>query len=156
MRNVHGFTLIEVLIAGSLFLILSSGIIMSVLGSLENERFSEERVLATAYVEEGIEAMHSLKKRDFALLENTDGSGLVRGGDGLWELTGSEDVMGEYTRRVVIESVARNTEGDIVDHGGADDPKTKKVIVTVSWGDADGRPQSVELVGYFTDWGELF
>ena len=100
--------------------------------------------------------MRSLKKRDFALLENTDGSGLIRGGDGLWELTGSEDVMGKYSRKVVVESIARNAGGDIVDHGGIDDPKTKKVVVTVNWGDIDGRPQSVELKGYFTDWEESF
>ena len=45
MRNMRGFTLIEVLIAGGVFLIFSSGIIVSVLGNLENELFPKRGFL---------------------------------------------------------------------------------------------------------------
>lgn len=145
----------EVLIAGAIFLVFASGVILTVLESLGNERLAEEQIQATAYAEEGMEAVHSLKKRDFTLLANTNAAGITKGSDDLWELSGSDDTFGKYTRTIGIEAVERNGSGEIVS-SGSEDPKTKKVTVTVTWEYTQNRPQSVQLVGYFTEWEELF
>lgn len=145
----------EVLIAGAIFLVFASGVILTVLESLGNERLAEEQIQATAYAEEGMEAVHSLKKRDFALLTNTNATGLTKGADDLWELSGNDDTFGKYTRTIGIKTVERDGSGEIVS-SGSEDPKTKKVTVTVTWEYTQNRPQSVQLVGYFTEWEELF
>lgn len=143
----------EILIAGAIFLLFASGVVMSILGSLRNERYSEEEIQAISYAEEGLEAIRSLKKRDFSSVPYTDGSGIIRRNDGLWELSGPSDTSGRYTRTVVVEPVMRNGDGNI-DTDGMEDPSTKKVTVTVRWM-YDNRPESFDISAYLTDWEAL-
>lgn len=147
---VRGFSLIELLLAGALFAVFSWGVIELLAVNLEADRLGEEMTFATRYAEEAIEAIHSIRARDFDALETTTSTGISRvSGD--WVFSGSEDVDDKYVRTIAIESVNRDN-GDIVESGGSDDPDTRKAIVTVSWSLSPTRPETVVLETYLTRW----
>ena len=54
-----------------------------------------------------------------------------------------------YERYFTVAAVERGSGGEIVDSGGADDPSTKKITVTVQWR-YRGQPTAINLVRYVT------
>lgn len=148
---MQGFSLIELLFAGAIFVIFATGIVEALLFGLEADRLGEETTIATEYALEGIEALRSLKAKNFDGVTVTAGTGLVRD-NGDWILSGSADTFGKYTRTVVIEEVGRDGDGNIDESGGTADPDTKKAAVTVSWDVTPTRPDSVVLETFLTRW----
>jgi hypothetical protein len=67
-----------------------------------------------------------------------------------WEFEGEVDSQGKYTRRVEIEDVLRDDNGDIVGEGTRD-IHTRKITTTVGW-DTLGRHISLAFTNYITDW----
>ena len=115
------------------------------------ERNNKERALQLA--QEGIESARAI--RDSGWTANI--AGLTFGGtyylvnnSGVWELSASNPglIDGKFTRTLVLDNVSRDINDNIVQSGGTNDPKTKKVTATVSWGSS---AKSVQLITYITD-----
>ncbi len=51
----------------------------------------------------------------------------------VWTLAPGQEVVGQFTRELVISSVQRDDTGKIVASAGTVDPSTKQVVSTVSW-----------------------
>lgn len=154
LHRVKGFSLIELLLAGAVFAVFAWGTVEVLLFGLENDRLGEETGIASAYATEGIEAVRSIRARDFDLLETTDATGIDRE-DGEWVLSGTDDTNGKYVRTIAIAEVNRDGDGDIVGSGGDADPDTRKVTTTVTWNVTPSRENSVILETYLTRWNGL-
>ena len=67
-----------------------------------------------------------------------------------WTMTAGTESIGDFTRKVVFDDVSRDTISyDIESTYNVlnDDPDTKKVTATLSWGN-----RSVEIISYLTNW----
>lgn len=142
--KLQGFSLIELMLAGAVFAVFASGVVGVLLFGLENDRLGEETAIATEYASEGIEAVRSIRAKDFDNLILTPETGITRDNDD-WEFSGEENTNGKYTRVIAITAVNRDGDGDIDEDGGDADPDTRQVTVTVSWNVTPTRPNSIVL-----------
>jgi Tfp pilus assembly protein PilV len=148
-----GFSVIEVILAVTLFMFLATGVILAVLQGLDSNRLGEEQTVASQYASEGIEAVRSIKNQNFANLVNSTGTGIQRVSN-VWTFSGANNILNsKYTRVIQVDEVRRDcSTNSIVTSGGVIDPMTKKITSTVSWNFTPTRSNSVQLVSYLTDW----
>ena len=71
--------------------------------------------------------------------------------DGRWTLTAVAQpaINGVFTRTITIYSVNRDVNDDIAE-AGTDDPKTKRIVASVSWLER-GNNEAVSLQAYLTN-----
>lgn len=158
----EGMSVIEVVLAAAIFVIFASSAVRSLLQNYNANRTGAEYTIATQFASEGLEAVRSIKNQSFASLVNTSGCGLVRTAN-LWAFqtsctnnTLTHNSSDNYIRTIKVESVNRNAvppAGDIVPAGSAD-PSTKKITSTVTWNFSAGRPETMSLVTYLSDWAK--
>lgn len=149
--NQKGFSLIELLFAGVLFSVFATGVVEVLLSGLETDRLGEETTIATEYASQGLEAVRSIKAKNFGDIATITATGLARE-NGQWIFSGSDNTSGKYTRVVAITDVNRGGNGNIDENGGNADSDTKKATVTVSWDVTSSRHNSVVLNTFFTNW----
>ncbi len=153
--NRAGFSVIEVILAASMFIIFASGAIAVVLQGLNSNRLGGELVVANQFAAEGLEAVRSIRNQAYTPNISTLSAnmrGVFRNGLGIWgtKSDGTTDTMGKYTRSIKVESVNRSG-GNIVASGGTLDNNTKKITSTVTWDFSPSRQKSVVLSEYLTN-----
>lgn len=147
-----GQSVIEVVVAVSMFVIIAGSAVVTMLGSFLTSRLAEEETQAASMATEGIEAAQSIRNKDWRNL--VDGNhGLSSTGD-TWIFSGTSDEDGKFTRTVSISSVERDENDDIVISGVVVDPDTKKITSQVSWDFTSARTNTVEMVSYLSNWQE--
>lgn len=151
--NQKGMGLIEIIlvvgIISASFFAIGELALMSMKASAERS----ERARALAVAQEGIEVVRTIRDAGWTanIAPLTFGATYyVATSSDQWILTATDPglVGGRYARTVVIDNVSRDINDDIVVIGGTDDPGTKKVTATVTWGSP---VKSVELVTYITN-----
>jgi hypothetical protein len=131
-----GFSLVEVLLAISLLMMISVGIVSVVAYAQDVRSSAEERPYAVILAQEGLEVVRGL--RNVVVSEVPDGTYAIERSDAVWMLVeGSEVIDGIYSREVEISSV----EGAV-----------KRVDATVSWTGRYGGDKSVVLSTLIADW----
>lgn len=153
MNNNSGFSLIEAVVALGIFSLLAASVAGMAGLTYLSERQGGERTVAQAYAVEGMEAVKAIRARGWS--EIRIGQFGLSKGAGYWELSGSEDTFGKYTRQVLIEEANRDVSGEIVEVGGSLDQHTKKVTVTIDWELSPGSNNQLQLTQYFTNWSSL-
>jgi prepilin-type N-terminal cleavage/methylation domain-containing protein len=101
-----GFSIIEVLLATSLFGLLVAGVAGAYLYGEESTMQSGAHTRAVYLAEEGLEATRSIRDNSFANLID-GGHGLALQG-GHFVFSGSSDASGIYTRQVTVKSIDNN------------------------------------------------
>ncbi|MBI2031895.1 MAG: hypothetical protein HYT08_04755 [Candidatus Levybacteria bacterium] len=153
IRNFDtGFSVIELILAATLFVIFSSGAISIVLQALSSNRLGGEQAVATQFASEGLEAARSVRNQNYKYLVSSSGTGVRRSAGNVWEFYGTENYFGsnnKYKRVIKVEDVYRSG-GNIVTSGGALDKNTKKITSTVTWNFSAARQNSVVLINYLT------
>ena len=143
------FTLMEVIIAVALFSIMATGIIPVTLSIFNTVLHDQNHLKAHYYVQQGLEALRSIRDYDFNNLRHgTYGLSRVRG---FWELYGAQETLGQYTRSVTINDIVRDNTCTISTHGDAD-TLSKEVTVTVSWESIPGIVSQQSATQYLTNW----
>jgi len=151
MKKRAGFSLVEILLAVTVFAIFSVGLFSLAMDTSQRDASTNLKVQALAYAQEGIEATRNIRDQSYLLLTNGD-HGLALNA-GVWSFgPAPENVDGFYDRSITIEDVFRDASGNIVSEGGALDPDTKKVTSEVAWVSNGIFPQSVTLVSYLSNW----
>jgi len=149
-KTSRAFSLIEILIAMTIFTIFATGIFTLGVSSMDRSSKVQTNNEALAYAEEGIEAIRNIRDRDFLLLEAGE-FGLNFTSD-TWSLTAApEDIDGYYLRTVTIEDVYRDSEGNIATTGTLDE-EIKKITSEVTWNWHSILPKSVSMTTYLADW----
>lgn len=150
MNKKKAITLIEVLLALTIFVMFVSGIFylaVDVRQESSRERLKSE---ALTYAEEGVEAIRFIRDENYWDL--ADGTYGISDAGGVWSLVAAPDSIDSfYERTITIESVYRDGNGDIAAVGTLD-PLTKKVTSQIDWLWRGVLPQSLELTTYFTNW----
>ncbi len=151
-----GFSMIEVILGVAIFVIFSSGAIVAVISGINNNRLGAEVTIANQFNAEGIEAVRSIKNQLFSTLAGKAGLGNqgVAVSGGVWTFSGTSNSLPSDTRFVrtlLVTSVQRNGNGDIVTSGTVDG-STYKVVATTTWNFNTARQNSVVLTSYMTNW----
>ena len=139
MSNVkcsqRGFSLVEVLLAVSIFGLIVTGLIGGLIYGQQSTALAGQRARAVMLADEGLEAVRNIRDENFSNL--TDGPfGLTTTGN-QWNLSGSSDVTDIFTRQIVISTV---------------DAKRKNVTANVAWQQNPQRTGQVQVVTYLTNW----
>ncbi|MFA6099214.1 MAG: prepilin-type N-terminal cleavage/methylation domain-containing protein [Patescibacteria group bacterium] len=152
--NKKGQSLLELIIAMAIFILIVSSIMFLVLDAHTSDRQGLERTQATLLAQEGAEAAASIANRGWRNL--ADGKYGINDKPGHWDWQPTPDVIDNiYTRQTAVETVNRDTQGEITDTGGLPDPDTKKVTTKVSWDFTIARPSEVTIETYLTNWRSL-
>ncbi|PJE58103.1 MAG: hypothetical protein COU81_02460 [Candidatus Portnoybacteria bacterium CG10_big_fil_rev_8_21_14_0_10_36_7] len=136
-EQVKGFSLIEIVVAIAvlvMIIILSSGLYSQI---KKMEYRAQNNTQATMLAQEANEAMRSIQKNNYSLM-NTGVYGISNLG-GEWSLIPNFDTVGNYKRSITITDVS---------------PDKKEVEVNISWED-DGDAKSIKLNSYFTNYQKL-
>ncbi|MBI2463621.1 prepilin-type N-terminal cleavage/methylation domain-containing protein [Candidatus Peregrinibacteria bacterium] len=149
-KKNHGFSLIEVLLAITLFTAFTAGVFALALDTLQRDSSDKLKNEALSYAEEGLEAARNIRDKNFLLLTNGD-HGLQFLNDNWIFIAAPEIINDFYERTIFIEDVYRDSNGNIADNGSYD-PETKKIKSEIVWYEKGFIPKSVSLSSYFTDW----
>jgi len=149
-----GFSVVEVVLAAGIFAVFISGAVVALISGWYGNRQGADTALATEYAGEGLEAVRSMRNRDYALVTNTAGSGISRDVSGLWSFSGVNNTTdsGRMTRAISVESVNRLGDNIVPAPTGTTDPNTKKITAKVNWNLTAARPQEVAVSSYLTNW----
>jgi Tfp pilus assembly protein PilV len=125
-----GFSIVEALLAATVFGMLTTGIIGAVIYGRTAVADSGDHQRAVMMAEEGLDAAKNIGNASYATL--VDGTyGIVQSG-GQWTLSGTSDISGIYTRQITIAAVGTNR---------------KTVTSTVAWG-ASNVSMSTRIVNW--------
>ncbi len=137
LRSQRGVSLIEIMVAGAVIALIMTALIGSYLTGQESTATAGARERAVLLADEGIEAVRSIRDGGWSNL--TDGSyGVVLSG-GVWALSGTSDVTGEFTRSVTISTI---------------DATSKEITSEVTWQQNGQRSGVVTLETRLTDWAQ--
>ena len=139
MQAERGFSIVEVLLAASLFGIVVTSLAGALFFGQDGARTAGERSRAVMLAEEALEAARNIRDAsptDPFVNLTTGTHGLATAG-GVWTLSGSSDVTDIFTRTLAIANV---------------DDNTRQVTGTVTWDQTPQRSESVSLVSYLTAW----
>ena len=148
----HGFTLVEIIVGLAIFVSLVASVYGSVLLSNKAVAKASAKIQAAFLLEEGVEAVRYLRNQSWSTKIPAAGDPQCLNFDGINKFVFSSDITscdlydGKFRRTVQFTDVCRATKatGSDIDltitppscTGGDLDQKTKKVTVTVSWGQA--------------------
>ncbi|PLX24970.1 hypothetical protein C0580_03520 [Candidatus Parcubacteria bacterium] len=135
--NRKGFSLVEVVLATSIFVLLAAALTGNIMYGQESSVLAGSRTRAVFLAEEGLEAVRNIRDADFANL--VDGTYGLATSSNEWSFSGSSDIRGIYTRSITISSV----DGD-----------TKNISSQVTWQQNPQRTGTVVLDTYLTNWQE--
>ena len=147
--NKKGILAIEILIIIAIITIGLSSLLGLIEFSLRNSNSAKETTKALNLTKEAIEATRSIKYEDWNKM--ADGNHGLTNASGYWDFEGTEDIIDEFTRTILIESVQRDTNDNIVESGGTNDLDTKKITVTVFWQEKE-KTRQIEIPTYLTNW----
>ena len=133
-----GFLLIELLVAIGIVTTALTALVQLEGSLLKVKRVGIDKIAATYLAEEGLEVVRYVRDnaQDWTTFVNKCPSSCRRKvSSGDWDLdsTSGSESLGKFTRTIQLQAVKR-TSGVIVTSGGTDDPNSKKIVVTVSWG----------------------
>lgn len=133
MKFKSGQSLVELLLAVALATILLPALLTGLVASRQGKVQQEQRVKAVLLLQETQEATRSIREKGWSNL-TTNGTYHPIISSSSWSLASGADVVGDYTRQIVISDVRRDsTTNQIVTSGGFVDPSTKKADITISW-----------------------
>lgn len=154
MPKKSGFSIVEVVLAGAVFIVFATALSGILLQSLESGRRNAELTAAITYAEEGMELARAIHQQGFASLQTVHDGRIERNGSDGWDFTDDEgDQFNQYERRMTIEYARRDNNGMIADDG-TEDTRTLKVTSIVRWEPTPGQPETVEFSEYITFWEE--
>jgi len=134
--NKSGFSLVEIIIAIAIFSIIVAGGLTGFIPVLNQNRQSTEVIQASRLAEEGLEAVRSIRDRNFALLsEGNSGIGIS---NNLWNFSGVSDITGKFTRQISLVSTT--------------DPDVWQVKSLITWNYNPSETKQFSLETILTNW----
>jgi len=130
-----GFSLVEIILASSIFILLVTALVGAYLYGEESTALSGNRVRAVMLAEEGLEAVRNIRDESFSNL--ADGTYGLATSSNQWILSDSSDITDIFTREVVIASV----DGD-----------RKNITANITWQQNAQRSGIVSLVTRLANW----
>ena len=137
-----GFSLVEVVVASAIISISLVAIIQITGSALAFSRQANNVYVASTYLEEGAEAMRTIRDNGWTNISSLSSSSTYylnfNNSTNTWSLSTASSTVGIYTRTISVTPVMRDSNFDITMGSGTTDTNTDKVTVTVSWKESSG------------------
>lgn len=131
-----GQSLIEIIIALTVFTMVVTAAAMVFYGGSSAVRTQGSSAAALEYARSGLEAARAIRDQLGCGSIANGTYGVVLQGNA-WQLTPSPDTSGELTRTITVSTL---------------DTDTKKIVASVSWASDTGGLQSIQLTEALSDW----
>ncbi|MDP1710410.1 MAG: hypothetical protein Q8L46_00490 [candidate division WWE3 bacterium] len=133
-----GQSLVEAIAAIGITVLVVTGLVVLATGAVRSATLTKNRSLAVQYAQEGMEALRSVRDRDFTALPTSGTNRVVWTGSEWSTLTGSETIVSHirYTRSFTSTLISAGK---------------LKIAMTVAWTDSAGA-HTVDLTTYLTNW----
>jgi len=151
-------SLIEILIVISIIALTLTSLFGLTSFSLSAMNLTKQTYEANNIAQELMEQVRSFRD---STSWSTDGLGILAtsidyyiqklGSPEKWGFVEGTEIIDNFTRKIVFESVKRDGADNIVEMGGVLDSNTKKVIASVSWQEKN-KTHQIELITYLTNW----
>ncbi len=153
-KKLKGFSLVELILAIGIFSIIASFLVFLVLDSTRTYENLEKRATATHITKEIYSALKYLKAEEwFSIRVETDqGPKHIEYVDGKYNIAEGEITNDSITHSFSIELAQRDASGMLVEEGGAIDPHTRVVNISISWKDRFGKAHTISPKLYLNDW----
>ena len=149
MARLHqynkGQLLIELLMAMALSAIMLPALLVGIVASRGGRAQQVQRLDATTLSKEAYDAFRIVREQGWNNV-SVNGTYYPQLNGNTWELATGSAIIGGFARYITIDDVERDLNGNIVSSGGAVDPSTKKITITVSW--TTPSPSSVSATYY--------
>ena len=140
----------ETIVALGIFSVIVSAGVLGFIPALQSGRTGREQTQAVSLAREGIEAVRSLRDRDFAnLAAGTYGIGVS---NNLWKYSGVSDSSDKFVRTIQLSVASRDAGGSLVSSGGTTDPDTFLVTSRIAWNHSIGDTRQISIESYLTNW----
>jgi Tfp pilus assembly protein PilV len=146
VKNIKGFSLVELVVALAIFVIIIGGMAMLIVGGHLSNFENEKRLQASAVLTETWEALHAIRNENWNSIAN--GSHGLTHGNGYWEFSGGSDEQNGITRQITVSDVRRDADGNILEGGGDTDSDSKNIQIQISWHPTSDQDQSLTLNTY--------
>jgi len=156
-KNLKGFTLVEIMLAITLFVMIIFIVANFSIDSLTGSRNASIRTIAVSKVKEIQNAINIIKNDKWStVVLNTDvGPMHIEFTDGTYTLEAGELVENGVTYSINIKSIQRDINGDIVESGGTVDPHTRSIEINASWQGTGENPMQIDSEFFVNDWSTL-
>ncbi|MCI0619940.1 hypothetical protein L0Y40_02835 [Candidatus Wolfebacteria bacterium] len=147
----YGVGLIEVVVGVAVVVIVLLGLVGAYVTFVRTARHNTELLKATYLLQEGIEAVRIIRDNGWSnidALANTTTYYLAFD-EGTWVATTTPEVIGSFTRSILLSEVRRNNATFDIEPTGNLDDRSRALSVTVSWESTDG-PRAETLEAYIT------
>jgi prepilin-type N-terminal cleavage/methylation domain-containing protein len=135
LKNKRGFSLIEIILAVSIFALSVMGLTGSLIYGQQSSLLALHRAQAVFLANEGLEATENIGRESFSnLVDGTFGLAVLNNS---YILNGSFDMWDIYKRKVTVSNIDNNT---------------KQVESDVSWSLNTIDGGQVSLITYITNW----
>lgn len=128
------FSLVEVILAVTLFGLFAAIALPTAIGASIDASNSEDQLIASYYLQEAEEALHSI--RDYDWLNVCAGVHGLSTSNGYWELLGSNDSYEDFTRSITLTEL---------------DTDTYEAVINVTWTTIEGVNRSMTTTTRVTD-----
>lgn len=150
----RGQSLLEVILALAVFALISAVMVVMSAGGFVTLQQGGEQTRAEFMALEGLEAVRSIRDRDWNELIFTASSVSVSNGQWVFDGEGTSETIGGYQRLISLAVVCRDDNHDITICPGAyTDSQSKKITVQISWEARPGVSNFVKRSTYLTNWG---
>lgn len=133
MKKITGQSLVEFIIAIGVSAIFLPALLTGLTASRNGKAQEKQRLEAITIAKETEEAVRVVREKGWSAVAPTGTYHPIISNNS-WSFAPNSDQVNGFTRSVLIESVYRNTNGQIVPNGGTLDASTIKATTTVSWG----------------------
>lgn len=154
LNKIKAFSLVEILLAISLFvgmITVTGSLVLEGVRAVKNQSI---RVTATYKIKEIYNAVNIAKEDLWLAIVENSGTGAkhIEFVDGKYTIVDAPVADEGLTISFTIDPVRRDTDGNIVAEGGIEDEHTRSILTTATWLDIAG--QTNELISriYLTDW----
>ena len=148
-----GQTLLEVLVAIAFFALIVSALASLATGGLTGIQRGGDQTEAEALVQEGFEAIRSIRDDAWSNLLFSTSSVSISGGGWVFDGASTTEIIGDFTRTILFNDVCRDALDDLTPCPGAyTDVHTKEVAISVSWEPRPGVTNISEWFSHITNW----
>ncbi len=131
-KKQRGATLVEVLVAIALTGVMLPTLATALVTAHAGRASSQQQLKAAALLHEATEAVRVVREAGWEEIA-TDGVYHPAISGSTWSLQSGAETIDGFTRDVTIASAQRDSSGALAPSGGADDPATKHITVSVAW-----------------------
>lgn len=155
---MKGFSLAELILAVGIFSIVTTEIVALSISAFSTVRFANVLAQGAYITQKVFSEIQIVKQAKWSnITAHTDaGPKHLTYSTGTYQIADGEVALEDFTYNFEVVKTYRDTAGNIVTTGGAEDQHTRAVNITLKWTNALGSQDTYTTTEYLNDWNTKF